>query len=329
MADETWDIEVGSTTTRRAVSGKYGGSPYGGIEPSARTPNLFIYSDPVEGHKRGYIFDGWSEDEGTFFYTGEGPSGDQKLTAGNASIASHADDGRTLRVFVADGKVAGSQTKRQLYIGEFRLDPTVPYVRPEAAGDDGALRTVLVFRLRPVGHALRRPEDRSEQADLGAPETVSIVPFDAARAVAGAADAVAIEQHSSAVYRTSGSTGLLATRRENELVERLMAARGGRSRFSRYRVTPDGALSALYTDAYDSVNHVLYEAKGTATREAVRMALGQLLDYSRWVPGLPRLAVLLPARPANDLVSLLAKYGIGCTFETKPGVFVDHEHPPV
>jgi hypothetical protein len=32
-----------------------------------------------------------------------------------------------------------------------------------------------------------------------------------------------------------------------------------------------------------------YEATGVATREAVRMALGQLLDYSRHVPGDPSL----------------------------------------
>lgn len=33
--------------------------------------------------------------------------------------------------------------------------------------------------------------------------------------------------------------------------------------------------------------------------------------------------VLLPARPAEDLLALLALHGIGCTYETKNGAFTD------
>jgi 5-methylcytosine-specific restriction protein A len=91
----------------------------------------------------------------------------------------------------------------------------------------------------------------------------------------------------------------------------------------RYRVRPPGELRDLYTDIFDETENVLYEAKGVATREAVRMALGQLLDYSRHVPGNPSLAVLLPARPSTDLVAMLQQNKIGCVYETKPGTFVN------
>jgi excinuclease UvrABC helicase subunit UvrB len=62
-------------------------------------------------------------------------------------------------------------------------------------------------------------------------------------------------------------------------------------------------------------SHVLYELEGNASRESVRMALGQLLDYSRYIesttfPGQPQLVVVLPARPADDLADLLAGQGI-------------------
>ena len=66
---------------------------------------------------------------------------------------------------------------------------------------------------------------------------------------------------------------------------------------------------------------MLYEAKGVATREAIRMAVAQLLDYSRHVPTNPTLAVLLPALPATDLLNLLAGQGIRCVYETSPGTF--------
>lgn len=63
----------------------------------------------------------------------------------------------------------------------------------------------------------------------------------------------------------------------------------------------------LVTDAYDRKTGTLIEAKASASREAVRMALGQLLDYQRHLPTPPkRLAVLLPEKPAGDLLALLA-----------------------
>jgi hypothetical protein len=48
----------------------------------------------------------------------------------------------------------------------------------------------------------------------------------------------------------------------------------------------------------------LIEAKASVTRDTVRMAIGQLADYGRFVPGAAR-AILLPERPADDLISLL------------------------
>ncbi len=49
------------------------------------------------------------------------------------------------------------------------------------------------------------------------------------------------------------------------------------------------------------------EAKGTVRREAIRMALGQLLDYRRFLDK-SRRVVLLPGPPRQDLCELLAAY---------------------
>jgi hypothetical protein len=107
-----------------------------------------VYSDPKAGAAFGYHYDGWNADGTVFLYTGEGGSGEQQLTSGNKAIAEHRERGNALRVFVADGTEPGSGTRRQLYVGEFRIDAELPYVRAEAPGVDGLMRSVLVFRLR-------------------------------------------------------------------------------------------------------------------------------------------------------------------------------------
>nr|WP_095877638.1 hypothetical protein [Streptomyces sp. TLI_235] len=78
--------------------------------------------------------------------------------------------------------------------------------------------------------------------------------------------------------------------------------------------------SRLLTDLYDETDHVLYELKGTNRREAVRMALGPLLDYGRYVnsdahPDVPRRVVLLPSLPDEDLQELLGDHGIGIAYQ--------------
>jgi hypothetical protein len=44
-------------------------------------------------------------------------------------------------------------------------------------------------------------------------------------------------------------------------------------------------------------------------RGAIRMALGQLLDYRRFVPN-PHCALLLPDKPRPDLVALIHTAGV-------------------
>ena len=89
----------------------------------------------------------------------------------------------------------------------------------------------------------------------------------------------------------------------------------------RYRIIPIGATT-LYSDLADVTENVLYEAKGSAERMSVRLALGQVLDYGRYVDQ-SRLAVLLPEAPAADLVELLELHNVGCVVQTNPDNFID------
>lgn len=57
--DLTWTTPINTVVTREELRNTYGGAPYGGIEPSAKTPNVFVFIDPDRAHQNGYIFDGW------------------------------------------------------------------------------------------------------------------------------------------------------------------------------------------------------------------------------------------------------------------------------
>ena len=97
---------------------------------------------------------------------------------------------------------------------------------------------------------------------------------------------------------------------------------------ARYQIHIKGKFGRLLTDLYDDTTHVLYELKGDSSRESVRMALGQLLDYSRFIesatrPGRPKLVIALPKPPDDDdLRLLLAELGVHLTYPVD-GRFID------
>jgi 5-methylcytosine-specific restriction protein A len=287
---------------------RYGGAKYGGIEPSRTTPNVFVYSDPSRGEAFGYNFDGWNEDQTAFLYTGEGRVGDQLMQDGNRAILEHGEHRRALRLFIARGKVKGTSTKLHEYIGEFSVDADEPYTIADAPDENGELRTVVVFRLHPVAGVEGEASDSSKAVGVRGGQVADLIDLEAVNA--GTFDV--------------GATGATtAERRESALVQRYVAhlvSEGHRVR--RWRLCPPGVLQALVTDIYDEDTNELYEAKGTATRVAVRQAIGQLFDYRRHIPRpLSRLALLLPHRPNDDLVDLITGLGMACVYESETDEF--------
>ncbi|MFF2023369.1 restriction endonuclease [Streptomyces sp. NPDC058171] len=278
-----WDIDDGEVLKRVELHERYGGRRQGGIGPSRVSANVFCFTDPVKGHKHGY-FDGWGDD-GCYHYAGEGQLGDQKMTQGNLAILKHRDEGRALRLF----KGLGSGMCQ--YLGEFVLPEERPWYRTEAPEtNDGPVRSVIMFRLQPLtaappaGSQLpHTPEDnpRVEALEVEAQYTErmwvepSREPYEAERAeaklVLGYADHLRLLGHET----------------------------------TRHRIAPTGVAKWLLTDLYDVTANRLYEAKGSVGRSAVRMAVGQLLDYARFLPE-PELALLVPSRPEDDLLDLCA-----------------------
>lgn len=277
-------IEPGTTLTRRDLHKLYGGRQQGGIGPSSKAPVVLFFTDPATGHRHGY-YDGWDAD-GLYNYCGEGQLGDQRLVQGNKAILKHAEEGRTLEGFSAKGS-------NVTYMGEFEL---VDYYWTEAheSGNE-TLRQVVVFRLRPASG-----EVPVHLPDV--PVTVTGTP---------AVTKVAIEeQHTERAFVSPDREPYELERREASLVLKYrdyLKSQG--HTVSRLRVVPAGEVVPLYSDLWDETTRELIEAKGGVTREQLRTAVGQLLDYGRFVDAATR-AVLLPSRPRDDLSAYLAHAGV-------------------
>ena len=301
-----WTHAVGTRITRADLQKAYGGSTQGGITPSGTTANIMLFSDPARGLNFGYSFDGWTEDGQHFLYTGDGQVGDQVLTYRNRAVSTHGDGGRALRLLIAVDHVPGTKTQIHEYIGQFDLDPALPFVRADAPDRNNDMRSVIVFRLRPIYATAATATEASATGDVATTTRRALIP---------------LEAHQAEAFDIPASTASTAQRRESELVAAFTAhliSNGHTVR--RWRLQPPGSLQPMLTDPYDETSNTLYEAKASATRSHVRMAVGQLLDYRRHIdrPGL-RLAVLLPSRPTDDLLNLMQSIGAACTWPTGAG----------
>jgi hypothetical protein len=293
-----WNLEPGARVERKALHKRFGGRSRGGIGPSRKTPNVFIFSDPKIGEQHGY-HDIWMTD-GCFHYTGEGQHGDQQMKSGNAAILNHVNDGRALRVFDGTG---GTVT----YVDEFEVDTTEPFERADASETGGGqTREVIVFRLRPKN--IEPPEPRSKLALVLAGPPNSAVPIE--------------QQHTEKAYVSPGNKAYEAERREQKLVLEFEAYLCGLGhKVFRNQLIPPGETRPLLTDLYDATTDMLVEAQGTVVRNASRMGSGQLADYKRFFNDeSPRhLAVLVPREPRPDLCELLAREGIYVIFQNHGG----------
>ncbi|MGK5532886.1 restriction endonuclease [Streptomyces sp. URMC 129] len=295
------DIPIGQPLKRSAIHDRYGGSRQGGICSAPSASAVFLFTDPSRGPQHGYS-DHWGED-GCYHYSGEGQTGDQVLTRGNLAILRHVDRGTALHLFRS---VRRSVVER---VGEFALSDEEPWYSIDAPDGEGRIRRMIIFRLVPVGETLPPPPS---PAPIPIPSRELVTEY------------VPLEQHfTERVDIQPSREPYEAERREGPLVHRLREYLEGLGhKVTRNRIRPIGEVRALYTDLYDVTDNLLVEAKGSVTREAIRMAVGQLYDYRRHIPADPRLAVLVPEQPRSDLIDLCAAANIatmwpsGATFES-------------
>ncbi|MGJ6968930.1 restriction endonuclease [Streptosporangium sp. G11] len=298
----SWTLTPGQPIERKRLHEQFGGRTQGGIGPSSRTPNVFVFTDPIAGEKHGY-FDGWMPD-GLFHYSGEGQYGDQRMISGNASILNHRREGRALHVFQG---ARGTVT----YLGEFEVYDKDPWYEADAPESGGAqLRKVIVFRLKPLDTAPQAPQTKlarllaaTNRADIE--EQVQELPLE--------------QQLTERSFVNPAQEPYEAERKESSLVQAMADyLRNKGHTISRHQMLPKGETRPLFTDLYDKDLNLLVEAKGSVTRENVRMAIGQLADYGRFLPDAVR-AILLPAEPRTDLLALAHSQNIVIVWPIKGG----------
>ena len=139
---EEWTLLRGQTILRARLHDRYSGIRQGGIAPSRKTKNIFLFTDDSSNTEHGYERDYWADDF-TFFYCGDGQIGNQELNRRNLQVLNHLEDGRKLRLFSpVSGKVS--------YLGEMKIDLEKPYELVDGIGRDGNSRKVIMFRLHRV-----------------------------------------------------------------------------------------------------------------------------------------------------------------------------------
>ncbi|MEV0440038.1 restriction endonuclease [Streptomyces spectabilis] len=286
------DLAIGAAIRRRELHARYGGNRQSGISHSRTAPVVMCFTDAASDSLYGYR-DGWGKD-GLFHYTGEGQVGDQRMTNGNRAILNHLTDGRELHLFemVRTGVVE--------YRGQFEIAGEPGWYRAESRDRNGDVRSVIVFTMRPLPHT-------SEEQEQTPTATIEHTPS----STTSVWDIPPENSLSTRVLQSPSQKPTEAVRRESQLLSTYTEylERQGH-RVSRKRILPRGERSSLYTDLFDSTDNLLIEAKGQATRESIRMAIGQLLDYQRYIEPRPRLAILVPTRPREDLRDLCASLAI-------------------
>lgn len=130
------ELARGKIYSRRAdLLRHFGGQQQGGIVTPRAAQVVLLFSSP-SGLSYGY-HDTFQED-GTYWYTGEGQRGEMTMTRGNLAILEHEQRGRVLELF------------EQVHRGHVRYQGQARYLRHhhEPRPDvTGAMRSAIVFEL--------------------------------------------------------------------------------------------------------------------------------------------------------------------------------------
>lgn len=298
------DLNVDEVVTRQELNATFGGGIQGGMLTPAGGRYIFLFSDPVPGDLYGYTWDGWeNKDLHTFFYTGEGAVGDQEFTRRNRILRDSLKEHREVHMFVADGYRDGTRERTHRYMGQFSVDSDQPWRREDAVDSTGATRSVIVFRLHREGGSTQ-PRTHTESYT---PEV----------AASSRAEMIDPEASNANEFSRAAQAETTAVRRERTLedaFQRHLAAAGGKP--GRLKITLKGQAKPLFTDTWDAASRELYEAKGSVTRNDIRLAIGQLLDYRRHITPPPtRCTILLPTDPGEDLTDLIHDAGMDVVYQ--------------
>lgn len=261
-----------------------GGRPHGHrVSPSVQTNNVFLFLDPAKEESAGAIC-GLAKD-GTFHMVGEGGTGDQNQMRGNKVILTHAEAGRPLHLFMR------MHTGQFRYAGQFELDRDRPFYRVDLPEEKEELvvRDVYVFRLRPVGEHLPLPPSTLARpmGDFHPREAMLSV-----LAVKGWREKTSLEK--SAESLLTDFYHHLSAEGHQVVTVRIPAGDG---------------TECVGVPLLDRTTDTVVLSPGSASRSAVRTAVGEAMDLKR-LTGAEYALVVLPSEPREDILSLIEYAGL-------------------
>lgn len=129
-------FQVGGIYNRREdIHGHYGGQQQGGISTPADYPLVFLFTSE-SGSRFGYVDQ--FQDDGTFWYTGEGQEGDMRMNRGNRAIREHEANNKELHLFESVGQGEVRYVGQATYLSHHWEE------RPDVNGN---MRDAIVFEL--------------------------------------------------------------------------------------------------------------------------------------------------------------------------------------
>lgn len=317
-----WDMHVGQLDKRTAIQARHGGSNSRGISAPAlggERNNIMLWWDPKRGSEFGYA-DGWTRDGETFYFSGTGVERDQSFDhphSENGRVRDHASNGDHVRLlrYLDDNLVR--------YVGELRLDPSDPWQWRDGLDRFDLPRKMIQFQFLPVGEVHIDDSDRPRPPVGSQPSLVALPERPAAP------EKTALEG-----LRRRGTRRLIAAgeqlvqQRESELVHAFAAwvEQATGRQLSGLDIPYGVEQRNLRADAYlppvgdaSGGPGLLIEAKANTARETIRLGIGQLLDYRRYVHPHPHMVLLLPSSPADDMLALLDSLRIAAVWQYGPG----------
>lgn len=292
-------VKPGALIERKQLHKRYGGREQGGISPCADSDNVFLFMDKRRGAANGYIYDGVQKDKKFLYYTGEGRYGPQQMIQGNRAIRDHKAEKRSLHVFER-------QPEGLLHHGEFEYVSHRSADAPPRGGGD--LRKVIVFKLRRLTGRTPLPVAEVQGFESG-----------------GWVKEIPVERHlTEQMVITPNAKPRTAERKEQKLVEQLAAWLETKDhKVCRLELHAKGEPAPIRCDLFDKTEKAIVEAKSAITRPAIRMAIGQLIDYSRLMKQAPKQRlILVPEEPRPDLIALARSQKIGVIWPNDEGGFV-------
>ncbi len=295
--DESFPIKQGQKLSKREIHDLVGGSDQHAMTSCMNGEAFLIFYDPKTSRKNKYDLWEGQQIDGSFWYTGQGLVGDQQMTRSNRGLVKAAEDGRPIHFFRRpENGVKREKGNPYEYVGPVVLgDP--PYEVKAAPDTRGNERQVFVFRLVTLGGI---PVETSEKMNLEG----------------AVLEAVAWKPLQSEFAQL---TDLERNARASVLEENKLQNRFGRYLSlnglepERVSIQVGGMKGSLIPDFVVRQWGFVVEAKPTLSREHIRLAIGQVLDYAFLLKRAGtdlRPAILLPGRPQEDLLELVKSLGI-------------------